>query len=483
MCDGLMPTYSKSVQSLYAIIPIGYLLTIFLPIVKTYDILLSGRSSLVNKIQLSEIGSKEFFFLFSGMEEWGIVAMTFLLISIGSSGMMILRIRKDEAPGRYVKLSWISALLAYYLIDSFRRMLIDEAYTHDIVFDDVAEYSIGLYILLFTIALNLIIPRIKPESNSEEILASVKEKSKNGFKSMYGPTFVIYASIHFTALIFIILSYGYWAGWDKMFDGPTYYIEMIFTFGLNRNVADELPWYITTFSWIFAPTIVVIVGSIFFFIKLSGFAPNGPGPEVTSPEVILLDPVYGYDKWAYFSMDVPNINEHNYLSDNPKLNLFYLVIVFGSIFVGAIIGTLVNFIIFKKDNQARYYHFLRFIIIQGWFIGWVFASMSAPVFVLPSGIFQSLIFERDTNHVVKYKWVLADDADNGFYSPLSIFWFIAIVWTFLTAIFFGMGSFIRYILTGDFLKKTERTDVKGKFVEDEITELPFTKDKITKDQT
>jgi hypothetical protein len=420
------------------------------------------------------------------MEEWGLLAMILLVLSVVFSLIASLRVRKQftkgeeepPSPAMFTRLSWISALVAYFFIDSFRRYLVDEAYTHDIVFDNVAEYSFGLPVLLVTFVLNLVIPRIAPEATDQDIIESVKEKTSSRIRSIYGPTFVIYMSIHLTALLMILLSYGYWAGWGETLDGPKYYTEMLFTYGLNRDARNEIPWYVTTFSWILAPIFVLIVGTIFFFIKSTGFAPNGPSPARTSPEEVLLGEGYAYDTWAYFSMDVPNVDETNYLSNNPKYNAFYLGVVWGSIFIGTIIGTVLNMYLFKKDNQARYFPFLKYIMVIGWFVGWIFATMSAPVFVLPSGIFQSLIFERDTNHLVKYKWVLAEDPDNGFYSPISIFWFITIIWTFVIAVILGVGGFLRYLLTGDFLKKTERTDVKGRYVEDEITELPFTKEKI-----
>jgi hypothetical protein len=474
-------------------IPIGYLLTIILPIMveKEWEET-DGNTS---------IASEKTLFLFSSDFGGGLgyIAIVFLLLGIVFAGLSLRRIHHTTVDavgeptvnpvGRFPLVSMIFGILAYLIIDLQRGEIVNDAYENDLVFGNVAPYSVGLYTLLFSIALNFILPRLKTILTYKEAKAWTFELPRKIRNYSLGPTFIQYMSIHVTALIMMMFTYGRHAGFSKFYEGPQYYTKMMLSYGLNRDA--ELPKLVTWLpvTFLVAPMFVLLFGVAFFFITNAGFAPNGPAIYEIAPDTGFYKDrapgvvdYRGFDMYGFFSMDVPGTNSNidSYLFGNPKLSDFYLIVVFGSILIGALAATLINFKLFENSKQPRYFAHLRILTISTWFVAWTFASMTGVTFVLPFGIIASILGDGRTNFFIRHKWTSSslgiETFDIGMYHPLTIFYVIMLVWQLILVLLIAINYLVTNIMKGDFRKAKESKKIKGKFTDESISDIPFTKD-------
>jgi hypothetical protein len=296
-------------------------------------------------------------------------------------------------------------------------------------------------------------------------------------------------SIHVTALVMMMFTYGRHAGFDKFYRGPQYYTKMMLSYGLNRDA--EFPKLVTWLpvTYLVAPMFVLLFGVAFFFITNAGFAPNGPAIYEVAPDTGFYKDrapgvvdYRGFDIYGFFSMDVPGTNSNidSYLFGNPKLSDFYLIVVFGSILIGAIVAALINFKFFENSKQPRYFAHLRILVISSWFVAWTFATMTGVTFVLPFGIIASILGDGRTNFFIRHKWTSSslgiETYDVSRYHPLTIFYIIMLVWQLILVLLIAINYLITNIMKGDFMKAKESKKIKGKYIDESMSDIPFTKD-------
>ncbi|MHA2252037.1 MAG: hypothetical protein ACXAD7_16860 [Candidatus Kariarchaeaceae archaeon] len=469
--------YNIFVKSAYIFVILGYLITLVLPMfTKRRFELYYG---VVNQISSEKVFLFESNDIYSGFEgALGIIALVMILISVFWLIFSLVIIQRNIRPMKAPGLSLIFGIFAYLIIDFERSNYVERSYDEDFSFYNVIPYGIGLYVLLVVIFLNFITIRMNPTKTFPDARRELKETTIKISKWGFGPTLIQIVSIHFASLILMMFHYGYHEGFGNAYKGPQYYTELFLTFGLNRFVEDEIPaiFLSVPLSFIIAPMIVLILGVMFFFLQGAGFAPNGPGVEITGPEGEFWQrqDAIRMHEWAYFSKDLPGAE--NYLMDNPKLNSFYIVVIFLSLFVGAVIGALINFYLFSTKVQPKIFSYLRFFAISCWFVSVLTSVFSAPVYVLPVGIFFSILVDKDTNFFVRYKWLKIHDADNGYYHPLSTWWGLMIFWLAMTIVLISINFIITHLVKGDLFAKKESIFIKGKFHDESETDLPFVKD-------
>jgi hypothetical protein len=534
----LVATYSNFIKNLYRLPIVGYLLVIILPIIIEKEFQkVDGEVS---------VTSSETLFLFSSGFGGGLgfIAITFLLFAAlfsfvhyrkfvrhgfttkeykeayEAQEMEItdeIKAKKEEkesrikrkllAPARFVKrvvvatarylvrnsskVSMIMGILVYLLIDLQRGEMVNIAFENEAVFGNVAPYSVGLYMLLFSISLNFILPRLRTTLTYRETKAWIFELPRKLRIYSFGPTFIQYASIHVTALVMMMFTYGRHAGYSKFYEGPQYYTEMILSYGMNRDA--ELPKLVTWLpvTFLVAPMFVLLFGVVFFIVKNAGFAPNGPAIYEIAPDTGFYKDrppgvvdYRGFDIYGFFSMDVPGANSNidSHLFGNPKLSDFYVLVVFGSIIIGAIIASLINFKFFENTKQPRYFAHLRVQTTSAWFVAWTFASMTGVTFVLPFGIIASMLGDGRTNFFIRHKWTSStvgiETLDVGMYHPLTIFYIIMLTWQLILVLIISINYLITNFLKGDFRKAKESKAIKGKFMDEAISDIPFTKNDI-----
>ncbi|MCE7734864.1 MAG: hypothetical protein GPJ54_08315 [Candidatus Heimdallarchaeota archaeon] len=367
-------------------------------------------------------------------------------------------------------ISLILGFVSIFLVDLFRNFLIDQAYADKTAFNMVAPYSFGFYLIVIGMISNVVSYKLPSHVTQEEAINYVKQKSNSGIKSLIGPTMIQYISIHLVSLLAMFISYGAYAGFGKMLEGPAYYQNAILTYGLNRTAEISAIWnYIAIFT---APIFMLFIGTTLFVLQAGGFAPNGPGVQQTAIDSTFLD--FGgvqFDIWGYFSKDIPFADIY---FGSFKINLFYIFIVIVPILLGGLIGSLINY--YKFDNRnSKYTNHMIFIAISSFIISIIYASISAPVFVSVSGIFESLLIDRRTNHFIRYKWIAFDDPDNGNYHPMSLFVIINILWVPIILYLTNLKRLIVGVTERKFLERKESEQILGKYLDHKETKLPFEK--------
>lgn len=448
----------------YIITIVSYLLAIVLPTLNDRSFSKTGGSVTMT--------SDKAVSLFSGnaMSGLGYVAIIVLMLGIMVTALALIKCAKGIKSKKLIITSFILGFVAIFLVDLYRNFLIDEAYAASAAFANVAPYSFGLYFIILGLISNVVSLKLRSNVTQEEAINYVKQKSATGIKSLYGPTMIQYISIHVVSLLAMFISYGAYAGFGKMLEGPAYYQNAILTYGLNRTVEVSAFWnYIAIFT---APIFMLLIGTILFVLAAGGFAPNGPGVEDTAIDSTFLDRGGNdFANWGYFSKDMPFADVY---FGSYKMNLFYIFIVIAPVLLGGLIGSLLNYFKFEK-KKSKYKNHMIFIAISSIIVSFIFASLSAPVFISVSGIFESLIFDRRTNHFIRYKWIVFDDPDNGNYNPMSLFGIINILWIPIILYLTNLKRLIEGIVERKFLERKESEQILGKYLDHKGSDLPFEK--------
>ena len=374
----------------------------------------------------------------------------------------------------YVRFSpFISSSIVLYLLDEeLRRPFIDNAYARRSMFDNVAPASIGYILLILAIILSLYLNKVNLNHSGKEFQISLKNNLIKRIKSLWGPTSAQYLGFHITTLIIMMITYGIENG--NFFYGPIYYLQLVYSYGLNSNL--ELPIWINLVAYILAPIIVITFCSMLFFMKASGYAPNGPGIELTAPESRYYELTrLRYQDWSYFGMDVPLAE--TYYFDNPKLSQFYLFTIFGSIIIGFLLGSVIRHFTFGKDKGAKLYSYFRLMFLSAIFTGYTIGTLTAPLIIVPGGIVGNIFNTQEgfrfRNRFLLYKYLLIDHADNGNYHPLSIAWALVIFSIPMILIAVSIDLIIKKLFSGTLFEKKESKQIIGRTIDERKTKLPW----------
>ena len=217
---------------------------------------------------------------------------------------------------------------------------------------------------------------------------------------------------------------------DSFLNGPHYWLSVFLTYGLNVNQnPDDLFVSRSFLPWIFAPMIVLTLGVTLYILPESGYFRNGAFPikekDFKSLGFFFNDP----DIWGSELIDPAH----------PKWTKTYIWIVFMPIILGAIIGGLYNFLMFKVlKKQKRYlpkaknvllWHLLACVITAV-----EMALMTGDIELRFSEIFYSLFVDRKSNKVFIYG---LQYGRLGQYHPISLslsMWIINLTAFFLVYI-------------------------------------------------
>lgn len=448
----------------YIITIVSYLLAIILPIMRDRSFSKTGRAISMTSDKAVSLFSG------NGMEGLGYVVILLLLMGIVATALALRKCVKGAKSKKLIIISIILGFTSIFLVDLFRNFLIDEAYSAKTAYDMVAPYSFGFYLIVIGMISNVVSYKLRSHVTQKEAVNYVKQKSKSGVKSLFGPTMIQYISIHVVSLLAMFTFYGAYAGFGKMLEGPAYYQNALLTYGLNRTAEISEIWnYIAIFT---APIFMLLIGTTLFVLGAGGFAPNGPGVEETALDSTFFDRGgNNFEIWGYFSKDIPFADIY---FGSFKFNLFYIFIVIAPIILGGLVGSLINYYKFDK-GKSKFKYYLIFIAISSFIISIIYASISAPVFISISGIFESLIVDRRTNHFIRYKWIAFDDPDNGNYNPMSLFSIIIILWIPIILYLTNLKRLIEGLTKRKFLERKESEQILGKYFDNSETELPFEK--------
>ncbi len=184
---------------------------------------------------------------------------------------------------------------------------------------------------------------------------------------------------------------------DGIFGGPYYYTNLFLHFGLNNSSTYQSPLLTNPFlTTLFAPYLAIFFGMAFFMIPNAGRAFNSTG----------FSPQEGANSFAFFNQDVYGF-EISFLF--PKLNLFYIGIVWLPIIASSIIT------IYYKNWLSRETSLVSRSIINliiAYFVGVEFAKMTDPNFkYVWQNFIPSILSERRNQTFVVY---------SGQYFPLML---------------------------------------------------------------
>lgn len=405
----------------------------------------------------------------------GYIAAGILLAAIA---LQIFLLFKNHLKKEIEWVTIIIGLLALLFIDMPRTDVINASFNENRAFANSAPTSWGVLFIWIGILGAYMSMKVISFDSPTEFKEAVKEYGKNRTRKFLGPEMTHYVAMYILSLLAMTITFGIYAGFGRMLEGPAYYQQAILTYGLNRSVELSPVWdYLSFFT---APFIVTIIGLILFVLPAGGFAPNGPGVEQTQLESYFTGP-HGVDFniWGYFKMDIP-FSEHYFGSF--KHNVFYLIVVIMPIVVGGIIGALINYYM-RNKNMSKFGMHMKNISIIIFVVSLVYAMLSAPVYISTYGFIHSMFLDRKDNYFLNYKWLDFQAPDNGNYHPMAIFTIGFMIFIPVMLYFTIIGNTVKFVLTGDYLKQKESVQIKGKYIDETISELPFEKETFTEKAT
>lgn len=371
----------------------------------------------------------------------------------------------------------VSISLALYLIDEeLRRPFIDGAYNSRTMFENVVPMSIGYIMLLILMIMIIDLRKFDYYQTFEEYKINLKKNILAKIKGVWGPTTAQYVGFHITSLIIMMVTYGMAFSNSNVnpLYAPIYYMQIVYSYGLNSTI--ELPNWIDYFAYLLAPMVLTMFSFLVFTMKAGGFAPNGPGIEITAPESRLYEITrLEFQSWSYFSMDVPLAEI--YYFNNPKLNQFYIYNMFLAIILGYIIGSILRYYFFKNEQGAKFKSYFKLYLIFAIFLGTTIGTLSAPLIVVPGGIIGNIFNTkenfRNKNRFLLYKYLLIDHRDNGNYHPITVIWALLIFSIPIMLIGVLIDIVIGKLLSGDYFKKSVNQQIEGRVINEKHSKLPW----------
>lgn len=234
-------------------------------------------------------------------------------------------------------------------------------------------------------------PRTQKEVWRDWSLASVKYI----WKKIHSPFGIYLLSTWFIS--FLIMGITNTLRGGKFFEGPSYWIDVFLTYGLNSGQDSTIRFIAKPFLvWFFAPMVVLILGWGLFLLADSGFLRNGALP-VAEKDFNELQRFFSYDNiWGQKLINPAR----------PKWTQTYIWLVFMPILLGAAVSALYNFIVFKKIKKTRYLpkagKFLSVVAISCLILGVEMALMTGNITLDFIGLFYSLFVDRTLNEFIIY---------------------------------------------------------------------------------
>lgn len=344
------------------------------------------------------------------------------------------------------------------------------------MFENVVPISIGYIMLLILMIMIIDLRKFDYYQTFEEYKINLKKNILAKIKGVWGPTTAQYVGFHITSLIIMMVTYGMAFSSSNVnpLYAPIYYMQMVYSYGLNSTI--ELPNWIDYFAYLLAPMVLTMFSFLVFTMKAGGFAPNGPGIEITAPESRLYEITrLEFQSWSYFSMDVPLAEI--YYFNNPKLNQFYIYNMFLAIILGYIIGSILRYYFFKNEQGAKFKSYFKLYLIFAIFLGTTIGTLSAPLIVVPGGIIGNIFNTkenfRNKNRFLLYKYLLIDHRDNGNYHPITVFWALLIFSIPIILIGVLIDILIGKLLSGDYFKKSVNQQIEGRVINEKHSKLPW----------
>lgn len=194
-------------------------------------------------------------------------------------------------------------------------------------------------------------------------------------------------------------------------DGPSYWLNVFLTFGLNGGQDIALRLAAKPFlKWILAPMISIVLGIVLFILPESGFFRNGLFPT----EELDFEATH-----KFFS--ITDIWGSDVNTAHPKWTNMYLWIVFMPIIIGTVVAGFYNFIMFKlvlkRKHLPKAKNMLIWNLIATLIVGIQMALMTGDIVLRFSGILRSLFVERKTNNFIEYGLVYGGE---GQYHPIGL---------------------------------------------------------------
>ena len=204
----------------------------------------------------------------------------------------------------------------------------------------------------------------------------------------------------------------------KFFEGPSYWIDIFLTYGLNNGQNSFLRLIAKPFLvWFFAPMVVLILGWGLFLLADSGFLRNGALP---------IDELDFNQTQKFFSYD--NIWGQDLINPaRPKWTKMYIWLVLMPIILGAAFTGVYNFIVFKLIKKDKFIpsakKFLLVIATSCFIIGVEMALMTGNITLEFTGLFYSLFVDRTINDFIIYGTQYKTEGEKthpGQYHPIAV---------------------------------------------------------------
>ena len=194
-------------------------------------------------------------------------------------------------------------------------------------------------------------------------------------------------------------------------DGPSYWLNVFLTYGLNGGQDVALRFVAKPFmKWVFAPMVSIVLGILLFILPDSGFFRNGLFPT----EELNFEATH-----KFFSIkDIWGSDLH---TAHPKWTNMYLWIVFMPVIIGTVVAGFYNLIMFKLFLKRRHLpkakNMLIWNLIATLITGIQMALMTGDIVLRFSGILRSLFVERKTNNFLEYGLMYGG---TGQYHPIGL---------------------------------------------------------------
>ena len=244
------------------------------------------------------------------------------------------------------------------------------------------------------------------------------------WKKIHSPFGVYIISTWFISVFIMGLTNTFRGG--SFWDGPSYWIDVFLTYGLNTGQDSGLRLIAKpVFVWFFAPVVVLLLGFSLFLLADSGY--------FLSSSEEAFDPSRFFSVQNIWGSEITN-------PDKPKFTKTYLWIVIMPIILGAVVAGTYNFIMFKMIKKTKYIPssktFLLVVFICSIIIGIEMALMTGELVLEFKRLFYSLFVDRRDNQFLVYG---LEYEGEGQYHPVALsltIWLLYLVPFFATYLIF-----------------------------------------------